>query len=503
MLNNINHLDLFSGLGGFSIGLKKACENTGINYNQTLFSEIKTSAIKALKHNFNIKNELPLSIVDLAKNIHNNPNHYHFNFLTAGFPCQPFSVAGNREGFSDKYGRGEMFFHIVDILKQQIPQYIILENVPNLETHDNGNTFKVILEELDKCGYIIDYHVFDSKDFQLVQHRKRIFIYGIHKSYINPNKLDSTYKQLKQIKDVTKPAYYPTFKDIIQDTNVVNQQSGCNTLDNKSEYIEQYRKSLKDSEKRFINMLLNYVNKYNINLSNKYINDKRGGDRNIHSWDLEYFGKIGSIEKELLNLILLECRKKSNDRMNTNKTDGIPLLIQVVFEKIQNNDILKNLNINELTNILDNLEKLGYLNTHHYLEHPVTNKRTSALNSQVKQWIKKGYDEILDEDGKILKGYSVITNKLRFPFYTFITEDSVLKTLTATDAIKVGIVDKSNNIIRKLTKRELLDSLGYPKDYNLDNFEEFSKEIYDLCGNSLAVPIVQYIATKMLTIQKI
>lgn len=487
MLNHINHLDLFSGLGGFSVGLKKACENIGINYNQTLFSEIKPSAIKALKHNFNIKNELPLSIVDLVNNIHNNPTHYHFNFLTAGFPCQPFSVAGNREGFADKHGRGEMFFHIVDILKTQVPQYIILENVPNLETHDNGNTFKVILEELDKCGYIVDYHVFDSKDFQLVQHRKRIFIYGIHKSHINPDKLDSIYEQLKQIKNIPKPQHYPTFKDIAQD--------------NQFKYIEQYKKSLKDSEKYFINILLDYVNKHNINLSNKYINDKRGGDRNIHSWDLEYFGKIGLIEKELLNLILFECRKKSNDRMNTNKTDGIPLLIQVVFEKIQNNDTLKHLNINELTDMLNNLEELGYLNTHHYLEHPVTNKRTSALNSQVKQWIKKGYDEILDENGQILKGYSVITNKLRFPFYTFITEDSVLKTLTATDAIKVGVVDKSNNIIRKLTKRELLDSLGYPKNYNLDNFEEFSKEIYDLCGNSLAVPIVQHITTKLLTIE--
>lgn len=487
MLNHINHLDLFSGLGGFSVGLKKACKNAGINYNQTLFSEIKPSAIKALKHNFNIKNELPLSIVDLVNNIHNNPKHYHYNFLTAGFPCQPFSVAGNREGFSDKHGRGEMFFHIVDILKTQVPQYIILENVPNLETHDNGNTFKVILEELDKCGYIVDYHVFDSKDFQLVQHRKRIFIYGIHKSHINPDKLDLIYEQLKQIKNIPKPQHYPTFKDIAQD--------------NQFGYIEQYKKSLKDSEKRFINMLLDYVNKHNINLSNKYINDKRGGDRNIHSWDLEYFGKIGSIEKELLNLILFECRKKSNDRMNTNKTDGIPLLIQVVFEKIQNNDVLKHLNINELTDMLNHLEELGYLNTHHYLKHPATNKRTSALNSQVKQWIKKGYNEILDENDQILKGYSVITNKLRFPFYTFITEDSVLKTLTATDAIKVGVVDKYNNIIRKLTKRELLDSLGYPKDYKLDNFEEFSKEIYDLCGNSLAIPIVQHIATKLLTIE--
>jgi modification methylase rho11sI len=487
MLNHINHLDLFSGLGGFSVGLKMACENIGINYNQTLFSEIKPSAIKALKHNFNVKNELPLSIVDLANNIHNNPSHYHFNFLTAGFPCQPFSVAGNREGFSDKHGRGEMFFHIVDILKTQVPQYIILENVPNLETHDNGNTFKIILEELDKCGYMIDYHVFDSKDFQLVQHRKRVFIYGIHKSYINPDKLDSIYEQLKQIKNIPKPQHYPTFKDIMQD--------------NQFGYIEQYKKSLKDSEKYFINILLDYVDKHNINLSNKYINDKRDGDRNIHSWDLEYFGKISTIEKELLNLILFECRKKSNDRMNTNKTDGIPLLIQVIFEKIQNNNVLNHLNINELTDMLNQLEELGYLNTHHYLEHPVTNKRTSALNSQVKQWIKKGYDEILDENGKILKGYSVITNKLRFPFYTFITENSVLKTLTATDAIKVGVVDKSNNIIRKLTKRELLDSLGYPQDYNLDNFEEFSKEIYDLCGNSLAVPIVQHITTKLLTIE--
>jgi len=106
------------------------------------------------------------------------PSH---NILCAGFPCQAFSISGKQRGFEDS--RGTLFFEIVRIVKHHKPRLLILENVKNLERHDNGNTLKVILSILDEIGYTVKYKVLNASLFGIPQSRKRIFIIAVLKEY--------------------------------------------------------------------------------------------------------------------------------------------------------------------------------------------------------------------------------------------------------------------------------------------------------------------------------
>lgn len=100
-----------------------------------------------------------------------------FDIMVAGFPCQPFSVAGNLEGFSDRKGRGNLFFELVRIMRDKKPKIVFLENVSNLEKHDGGNTFKVIKDSLESLGYFVKHAVLNAKDYgNLPQNRERIYI---------------------------------------------------------------------------------------------------------------------------------------------------------------------------------------------------------------------------------------------------------------------------------------------------------------------------------------
>ncbi|MDO4967043.1 MAG: DNA cytosine methyltransferase [Lachnospiraceae bacterium] len=100
-----------------------------------------------------------------------------FDVMLAGFPCQAFSIAGNRQGFDDEKGRGTLFFELVRIFKAKQPQIIFLENVKNLVGHDNGNTFSVIIGELKKEGYNVKYSVLNAMEYgNIPQNRERIYI---------------------------------------------------------------------------------------------------------------------------------------------------------------------------------------------------------------------------------------------------------------------------------------------------------------------------------------
>lgn len=97
------------------------------------------------------------------------------DLITAGFPCQPFSIAGYQKGFDDP--RSNVFWKIIEIMEYHRPRYVVLENVKNLTSHDNGNTFKVITGSLTKLGYHIKYKVVNTCDFtSLPQNRPRIYI---------------------------------------------------------------------------------------------------------------------------------------------------------------------------------------------------------------------------------------------------------------------------------------------------------------------------------------
>jgi DNA (cytosine-5)-methyltransferase 1 len=156
-------IDLFAGIGGIRLGFEAhGCE--------TVFSsEWDKAAQDIYEANFG---ERPFGdINEIAPN--DIPDH---DILLAGFPCQPFSIAGKGLGFADT--RGTLFFNIEAILAVKKPQAFLLENVKRLTTHDNGQTFAVILEKLSGLGYTLYHKVFNSLDFGVPQKRERIYIVG-------------------------------------------------------------------------------------------------------------------------------------------------------------------------------------------------------------------------------------------------------------------------------------------------------------------------------------
>ncbi len=160
---NIKTIDLFAGIGGIRLGFEAfGCKNV-------FTSEIDKHAQKMYEINFN---EKPFGDINDIK-AEDIPDH---DILLAGFPCQAFSIAGKGLGFSDT--RGTLFFNIEKILKIKKPKSFLLENVKRLKTHDNGNTFDVILNCLEKLGYKVYFKVLNTLDYGLPQKRERIYIVG-------------------------------------------------------------------------------------------------------------------------------------------------------------------------------------------------------------------------------------------------------------------------------------------------------------------------------------
>ena len=159
---------LFSGIGGFEEGIKR----TQIPYEIVFSSEIDKYAKKSYMANFNVSN-----LNDDIKLISENDIPEH-DILVAGFPCQSFSIAGQKKGFNDS--RGTLFFDVIRILKKKKPKYIILENVKNLLSHDKNKTIKFILGQLSDIGYAIDFTLINSSEAGIPQNRDRVYIVGIY-----------------------------------------------------------------------------------------------------------------------------------------------------------------------------------------------------------------------------------------------------------------------------------------------------------------------------------
>ena len=163
----IRYIDLFSGIGGFREGLTRAGGFTCIGH-----CEIDEKANRSYEALFDTKGEWFCEDIKKA-----DPNEIpDFDLLCGGFPCQPFSTAGNRGGFADP--RGTLFFEIARLTAAKRPAYLLLENVPGLLNHDGGRTFAAILHALDGLGYGLEWQVLNSKDFGVPQSRKRVYLVG-------------------------------------------------------------------------------------------------------------------------------------------------------------------------------------------------------------------------------------------------------------------------------------------------------------------------------------
>ena len=406
----INYIDLCSGIGGFRIALESfEKKHTNIKFNCVLSADIKDDAIKTYNLNFN-ENNNKLNILEINE-------IDSFDLLCAGFPCQPFSSAGNKKGFEDD--RGGIIFKIIDICKKYKPAIVILENVSNLIILENGEPLKRICNEFIKIDYFVSYKNLNATNFGVPQNRERVFIVC----------------SLEKNIDLDKIVY-------------INQDNTLNSIiDNAAKYT--------DIESEFANKIMELHSQ--TPLFGYKMQDKRGGQNNIHSWDIGVNGTLTISERYLMKKIMTERRKKHwAEKKNIVWMDGMPLTL---------NEISTFADDTNLKQMLDNLVAKKYLR----LEKPknlISGKR------------------VYDETGEF--GYNICKGKLSFPITNILDPNATSPTLTATDSNKLAVII-DNTFIRKLNDNELKLLCGFPLSYKLPD----DVDKYDLFGNMVIPNVVE------------
>lgn len=210
-------MDYCAGIGAGRIGL----ERNGLTC--VGFSEIDRQAEKTYRKFFG---EDEINYGDLMKIDTNKlPD---FDMMIAGFPCQTFSVIGQRKGMQDE--RGQIIYGLIKIMLDKNLKYFILENVKGLTNHDNGNSLKVILSELDKAGYKVFYQVLNSVDYGVPQMRERIYFVGIRKDLV-PEDFQFYFPERQPRADVKD--YLIDTKELEFDEKKVAYETFLKYLDNK------------------------------------------------------------------------------------------------------------------------------------------------------------------------------------------------------------------------------------------------------------------------------
>ncbi len=344
----VKFINLFAGMGGLRLGFETSFKKAGFNTQCIMTSEIKPYAVETLhknfKHDYFVGDITKVSALDIPD----------FDFLLGGFPCQPFSASGNRHGFSDT--RGTLFFEIERILEAKNPYGFILENVEGLVKHDLQNkndeiglTLKTILDRLEALNYHVSWRVLNSSHFGLPQERKRIFIVGTKKEKISLNGFEKVTKKIKDIVETGLPPMETKFTKLLLKNFTIQQLYG------------------------------------------KSIKDKRGGDNNIHRWDIGLKGKITKEQNILLNKLFKERRRKQWAIEHGIKwMDGMPLTLSQIktFH-----------NVKGLKAMLDDLVKKGYLK----IEHP---KSSVIVKTEL------GNKTMRIENPSLKKGYNIVSGKL-------------------------------------------------------------------------------------------
>jgi DNA (cytosine-5)-methyltransferase 1 len=427
----IKFIDLFAGLGGIRLGFENVFGKIGYETQCVMTSEIKPYAVKTLRHNF--KHDF------LVGDIFEIRNEFipDFDFLLGGFPCQPFSSGGKRQGFLDT--RGTLFFEIERILREKKPYGFILENVEGLVKHDLadkndgiGRTLSTILYTLgEDLGYKVSWRVFDSIEFGLPQSRRRIFIVGTKDGIVDLNGNEPVYSKLGSI-----------------------LEKGLDPI--KSEFVEKLLTHFKIED-----------------LYGKSIKDKRGGENNIHSWDLGIKGEVSDEQSKLLNRLFKERRKKQwSAEIGIDWMDGMALTLEQIKTFVDTPR-------GELRSMLDDLVEKGYLK----FEHPKRLVREKTPGG-VKTY--RVYDDTKP------KGYNIVTGKLSFEINKILDPNDIAPTLVATDVSRLAVPDGKG--LRRLTIREGLRLFGYPEWYEIPAREY---DAFDLLGNTVAIPVVEFVASRI------
>jgi DNA (cytosine-5)-methyltransferase 1 len=480
-------VDLFSGIGGFKIAL----ENNG---GKSLgFSEINKDAIAAYCENFTESHINNFGDITKIKNL---PPH---DLLTAGVPCQSWSIAGRNLGFDDD--RGQLWNDTLYLLQQSKPKAFIFENVKGLVDPRNKNALSYILDRIKEAGYYANYHIINSQDYGVPQSRVRVYIIGFKdKEYFNKFHIPLTSNKkinLADILGIETPSISPLKENLQQDFFGAPLPVKSMSLSNK-----------------------NGLNDYFL------FNDLRNGDTTIHSWDI-----INTTKRQKdICYILLKNRRKSA----YGKLDGNPLS----FEHFQSID--STISIEELNELLqlEILKKEEYLFTRNnsykaelseteqkllkyitknqfIIDDLKTNRelkrnRTPILKT-IKSLKKKGVikcDEIRYDfkNTKISTGLFGV-NRIFLPssdiFPTLVASDSndyiTLESLTPAkkDDYKKKFIEEiyKTGKYRKITKGEACLIQGFPESFVLP---ESRARWMKLIGNSVSVPVIETLCKAIL-----
>lgn len=431
----IKYVDFCAGIGGFRYAID-AYQNsrTDIKFKCVLTADIKKHAIDTYNLNFNENNPLR-DIYELKPETMET-----FDLLCAGFPCQPFSSAGQKKGFEDH--RGGMIFKILDICKFHKPRYVLLENVHNLISLDDGKYIKSIYDLFSELGYNVEYTMLNSKNYGIPQSRERVYI----------------------ICTLNKKIDISPLNDLVSSPQLKN--------------FLDYTDTTSDLNKVFVDKLLKLHEKHSI--EGCKIGDKRGGEKNIHSWDLGLNGEITDDERKLMTSIMLERRKKHwAKKKNITWMDGMPL----TFPEIQS--FFKH---DELQSLLDSLTEKKYLRLEQCKE-LVNGKRIyikdlmSAIKSDQQEELVRA--KALIESDTAIPGYNICKGKLSFPVSKILDSNDICPTLTATDSNRLAVVI-GGTVVRKLNHLELKRVCGFPETLKLPN----DVNVYDLFGNMATPPVL-------------
>lgn len=477
--NQFTFIDLFSGIGGFKMALSK---NGGICLG---FSEINKDAINTYCENFNISPEMNFG--DITK-IRELPPH---DLLTAGVPCQSWSIAGRNLGFDDD--RGQLWNDTIYLLKQTQPKAFIFENVKGLVDPRNQKALNYILERIKSAGYFANYFVINSFDYGVPQNRVRIYIVGFkEKTFFEKFNLPKPIKEKFKLADILNI-------ELIESSSQATVQR-----DLFGEVATQ--KSMSLSSK-------NGFNDYFL------FNDLRNGETTIHSWDIL---ETTDRQKEIC-LLLLRNRRKSA----YGKLDGNPL----AFHQF------KSLDSSILQSELDELVELGIFKTEEYTFSVVKVENVDLTEAETELLSKAANHKLVVDDLKsnrslklnkipILKTIESLQEKniincteIRYDFKNtkistglfginrvFLPSSDIFPTLVASDTndfVTLKQIRAKNHKeyknkflkdvyetgeYRKITKSEACQMQGFPKDFILpDSRARWMK----LVGNSVSVPVVE------------
>ncbi len=483
-LAKFTFIDLFSGIGGFHLGLKR---NGGICLG---YSEIEKNAINAYCANHGM--EYFHNLGDITK-IKNLPKH---DFLTAGVPCQSWSIAGKNLGFNDD--RGQLWNDTIYLLNKSRPKAFIFENVKGLSDPRNQNALNHILKCIKTSGYTAKVFVLNSFDYGVLQNRIRVYIIGFEQAqYMDKFKLPTKIKMNKKLYDVL---------DHIEQPKQEKKKFSTKEL---------FGNSIPSSRTRF--QKLDEVNDFFL------FNDIRNGHSTIHSWDLIVTNKE---EKELCNVILKNRRKKKYGKRDGNPLslnhlkDLIPSLSHNTVKSLVEKNILRvveysyNIDENKITELSQSEEQVLQLSEGTNIDIDslaIANKALLAEGIKYNKIITNlsqknilSVDEVRYEfkNSKISSGIFGV-NRIYLPnsevFSTLVASDT--NDFIATKDVEFkDIAEYKKAFIkqiflpknyRKITKEEACKIQGFPPNFKL---QEKRTKWMKLLGNSVSVPVVEKLA---------